>query len=62
MTNQDQPEPNAGKAPAVEHVSRARELLINLQEKVGKHPELAAAIDKLESALNILTVRTGGLL
>ena len=62
MTNQDQPEQNAGKTPAVEHVSGARELLINLQEKVGRHPELAAAIDKLESALNILTVQTGGLL
>jgi hypothetical protein len=62
MTIQNQPEQNAANAPALEHVSGARELLISLQEKIGKRPELAEAIDKLESALNILTVQTGGLL
>jgi len=48
--------------PAVEHVSSAQELLKSLQKKVGEHPELAEAIRKLESALNILTVKTGGML
>jgi hypothetical protein len=48
--------------PAIEHVSSAQELLKSLQKKVGEHPELAEAIRKLESALNILTVNTGGML
>ncbi len=62
MPSDNQPKQNAGPAPAVEHVSGAHELLINLQEKIGKNPELAEAIEKLESALNILTVQTGGLI
>ena len=48
--------------PAIEHVTGAHELLKSLQKKVGEHPELAEAIRKLESALNILTVKTGGML
>jgi hypothetical protein len=47
--------------PAVEHLTGAQELLKSLQKKVGEHPELAEAIRKLESALNILTVKTGGI-
>ena len=48
--------------PAAEHVEHARELLTTLQKRIGEHPELAQAILKLESALSILTVKTGGLL
>jgi hypothetical protein len=48
--------------PAIEHVTSAQELLKSLQKKVGEHPELAEAIRKLESALSILTVKTGGML
>jgi hypothetical protein len=33
-----------------------------LQEKIGKHPEIGAAITKLEMALNVLTIKTGALL
>jgi len=33
-----------------------------LQEKIGKHPEIGAAITKLEMALNDLAIQTGGLL
>jgi hypothetical protein len=46
----------------VEHVSGAHERLNALRKRIGEHPELAEAIAKLESALNILTVKTGGML
>ena len=49
-------------APVVEHVSSAHELLRALQKRIGEHPELAEAIVKLETALSILTVKTGGML
>lgn len=48
--------------PAAEHVAEARELLNSLQKRIGKHPELAEAILKLETALSVLTVKTAGLL
>ena len=60
--NTPEPKPNAEHAPVVEHVSGAHELLNALRKRIGEHPELAEAIAKLESALNILTVRTGGML
>ncbi len=47
---------------AAEHVASARKILQELQLKVGSHPELGEAITKLESALNILGIKTGGLL
>ena len=47
---------------AVEHVATAHQLLKELQQKVGTHPELGEAITKLEMALNILAIKTGGLL
>jgi len=50
------------KSPAIDHVSSAHELLQTLRKRIGEHPELAEAIRKLESALNILTVNTGGML
>ena len=53
---------NADHAPAVEHVTAAHQLLKSLEEKIGEHPVLAEAILKLENALSILTVKTGGLL
>jgi hypothetical protein len=64
MPSQNAPEPksNPPHAPAVEHVSSARELLNALRKRIGEHPELAEAITKLESALNILTIETGGML
>jgi hypothetical protein len=64
MPSQTEPEPSQSPVhlPAVEHVSRAHELLNTLRRRIGEHPELAEAITKLESALNILTVKTGGML
>ena len=60
--NAPEPKPNTEHAPVVEHVSAAHELLTALRKRIGEHPELAEAIAKLESALNILTVKTGGML
>ncbi|MBV8051289.1 MAG: hypothetical protein JOZ80_08885 [Acidobacteriaceae bacterium] len=54
--------PQDQESPAVEHVSGAHELLQSLRKRIGEHPELAEAILKLETALNILTVNTGGML
>jgi hypothetical protein len=64
MPSQSRPEPkqNPEHAPVVEHVSGAHELLNALRKRIGEHPELAEAISKLESALNILTVKTSGML
>ena len=49
-------------AQAAEHIASAHEILNALQEKIGKHPEIGAAITKLEMALNVLTIKTGALL
>jgi hypothetical protein len=54
------PEPDAAQAAA--HLASAHQVLKALQDKIGEHPELAAAINKLEMALSILAVQTGGLL
>jgi hypothetical protein len=54
--------PEQDSAQAAEHVASARLILKELQEKVGHHPELGEAITKLEMALNILAIQTGGLL
>jgi hypothetical protein len=64
MPSQPEPKPEqtAEQTPAAEHVERAHHLLKSLQEKVGEHPELREAITKLEMALSILTVQTGGML
>jgi hypothetical protein len=44
------------------HVRSAHQILTALQEKIGQHPEIGAAITKLEMALNVLAVETGGML
>ena len=51
------------RAARVERVpSEIEKLLKSLEDKIGEHPALAEAILKLENALSILTVKTGGLL
>jgi hypothetical protein len=64
MPSQTGPEPrqNPEHAPVVEHVSSAHELLNSLRKRIGEHPELGEAITKLETALSLLTVKTGGML
>lgn len=57
-------ERNPGSNPArvEEHIKSAQQILKALQEKLGEHPEIGAAITKLEMALNDLAIQTGGLL
>jgi hypothetical protein len=47
---------------AAEQVTHAHTLLKSLEARVGQHPELGQAIHKLEMALAILGVQTGGML
>jgi len=59
--------PSTGNEPkehgqAVEYITSAHQILKALHEEVGRHPEIGAAITKLEMALNLLAVKTGGLL
>jgi hypothetical protein len=54
--------PQQNAAQAAQHIASAHEILNALQEKIGKHPEIGAAITKLELALNVLTIQTGALL
>jgi hypothetical protein len=54
------PKPNPTEAGA--HIASAQQILKTLQDKIGEHPEIGAAITKLEMALNALAIQTGGLL
>jgi hypothetical protein len=56
------PKPEQNSTQAAEHVASAHQLLKELQQKLGNHPELAAAITKLEMALSTLAIKTGGML
>ncbi len=47
---------------ARQHLEQAHQLLNSLRKRVGEHPELEEAILKIETALNILTLSTGGML
>jgi hypothetical protein len=47
---------------AVKNVAEARRLLDSLRSEIESHPNLEAAIVKLELALENLTIRTGGML
>jgi len=57
-----QPQDQSQLEQATEHVTGAHTLLKSLQEEIGEHPELGQAINKLEMALAILGVQTGGML
>ena len=56
-SNPDQVSPTAEM-----HIRSAHQILKALQEKIGEHPEIGAAITRLEMALNDLAIQTGGLL
>lgn len=58
--NEHNPKSNPTEAEA--HIRSAHQILKALQKKIGEHPEIGAAITKLEMALNDLAVQTGGLL
>lgn len=59
----DKQTPEPSHEQAAEHVAGAHHLLEELREKLAvDHPQLDEAINRLEMALSILTVRTGGML
>jgi hypothetical protein len=62
MSTQDKPKSEAGPQQAAEHVAGAQRLLKILQDRIGEHPEIGQAVNKLEMALAILEVQTGGML
>ncbi|HKH97736.1 MAG TPA: hypothetical protein VJ999_01405 [Candidatus Sulfotelmatobacter sp.] len=62
MNAQQKGNPEHDPAQAATHIASAHQILKALQEKIGKHPELGAAITKLEMALNVLAIKTGGVL
>jgi len=54
---------NAGTNPqAAEAVAEAHRRLTTMRKELDKHPDLEAAIERLEMALSLLTTRTGGML
>jgi hypothetical protein len=61
MPAPDERKPEKDTAQAAAHIASAHQILKALQEKIGEHPEIGAAITKLEMALNDLAVQTGGL-
>jgi hypothetical protein len=62
MQTQGEPKPGSDARQAAEHVAGAHRLLKVLQQKLGEHPEVGQAVHKLEMALAILEVKTGGML
>lgn len=62
MPTEAEPKPDSEARQAVEHVAGAHRLLKTLQEKIGEHPEIGQAVNKLEMALAILEIKTGGML
>jgi hypothetical protein len=59
----DQKKATDQKSPEVtEHVAEAHRRLTTMRKELDKHPDLEAAIERLEMALSILTTRTGGML
>lgn len=62
MGTQSERNPESNPAKAEAHIKSAHQILKGLQEKIGEHPEIGAAITKLEMALNDLAIQTGGLL
>jgi hypothetical protein len=62
MGTQSERNPESDPAKAAAHIQSAQKILRALQEKIGEHPEIGAAITRLELALNDLAIQTGGLL
>ena len=62
MKSQNERNPESSQAKAEAHIKSAHEILKALQKKIGEHPEIGAAITKLEMALNDLAIQTGGVL
>jgi hypothetical protein len=56
------PQPERSPEQATAHIAEAHRLLTTLRDRLDRHPELEQAIEKLEMALNTLTLKSGGLL
>ncbi|HEU5335221.1 MAG TPA: hypothetical protein VFU27_04625 [Terriglobales bacterium] len=59
------PHKDSDSAQAIEHLSGARHVLKNLRDKLQDaehHAQLDEAITKVELALSVLTIKTGGFL
>jgi hypothetical protein len=62
MQSQSEHNPESNPPEVEEHIRSAHQILKALQEKIGVHPEIGEAITKLEMALNVLAIKTGGVL
>jgi len=62
METPNKSNPGQTSTEAEAHIRSAQQILKALQNKIGEHPEIGAAITKLEMALNVLAVETGGML
>jgi hypothetical protein len=62
METQNERNPESSPADAETHIKGAHQILKSLQEKIGVHPEIGDAITKLEMALSVLAIKTGGVL
>jgi hypothetical protein len=62
MQTPNEENPESKPADAEAHIRSAHQILQALQEKIGEHPEIGAAITKLEMPLTDLAIQTGGLL
>jgi len=60
--NLSDPQTTPDVANASLHVTEAKSLLATLRKRLGQHPELDEAIEKLEMALAVLTAHSGGML
>jgi hypothetical protein len=62
MQTQGESKPDSDVPNAAEHVAGAYRLLKALRDRIGEHPEIGQAVNKLETALAILEIQTGGML
>jgi hypothetical protein len=64
MAHEDNASPEKPEATpnAAEYVAEAHRRLTSMRKELDKHPDLEAAIERLELALSVLTTKTGGML
>ena len=62
MDAQNKPDPKQASAQAAAHIASAHQILKTLQDKIAQYPEIGQAILKIEMALNVLEIKTGGIL
>ncbi len=62
MDTRQTSDPEKSTQEAAKQVAEAHTLLKNLRVELDRHPGLEEAISRLESALNILSAKSSGLL